>query len=683
MGSNTLSTRIEEKLAISTRIGKECCMHKVHELLRDVNKKAYKPTLLAIGPYHHGKVGQGFMEEHKLRYLQQMLERTGGSVETYIAALRELEETARKCYVECISQTPDECVEMMLLDGCFIIELFRKYEIYKKTIKEEYDPIFQTGWMLSTIARDLLLFENQLPLFILTKLFGMSESNRSGNLGEHIVDIEETNEISVGSSTSTAQIIPTQLNDLVLDFFSGALPFKWNVNTSTYNSTKKIKHLLRLTDEALTFSFLEMVYKRLELGFRFKNAEFEHLLGLIHATICISILDTEIDHAKECQEAGVKLKKAEIFKQQFSLIRKAVIPLLAKMKNTKKAISYYSECQRSGSLVNMGEKLTDLHGLKEIEDWESIPFGSELLKARVEFNMANKFKDKLYEFCDWIPIPFAFELKEAGIELNKANNFKEIYDRNRNEDWMSKQCEIGPQIDGVELNVIQKFKHLLCLNKIENWKSIPYGKELCEAGVKFDKAKKFKRLHALKEIDGWNIHSATELEEAGIKFKKAETSNLLSIQFNNGLMEISPLSIEDDTETYLRNLIAYEQYCDPQNGLNYVYNYVRFMDRLINSPKDVELLRRKGIISNCLGDDEIISTMVNKLGHRISFFNNIYARTFTNLNMHCRRRRNVWMAKLRRDYFNSPWALLSFLAAILLLALATTRTIFSIIPYIP
>ncbi|KAF5465139.1 hypothetical protein F2P56_015170 [Juglans regia] len=293
--------------------------------------------------------------------------------------------------------------------------------------------------------------------------------------------------------------------------------------------------------------------------------------------------------------------------------------------------------------------------------------------------MAKKFKDKLDELCNWRKIPFAIELQEAGIELNKANNFKEIYDQNRNGDHKSKQCEKGTQMDGVKLKTVDKFKHLFCLDKIENWKSIPYGKELREAGVKFHKAKKFKHLHALREIDDLNIHSATELEEAGIKFKKVEKSNLISIKFNNGLMEISPLSIHDHTETYLRNLIAYEQYCDRQNGLNYVYNYVRFMDHLINSPKYVELLRRKGIIINRLGDDESISSMVNKLGHYVRFLTNIYARTFKNLNIHCKRRRNVWMAKLRRDYFSSPWALLSFLAAVLLLALAIAQTIFSII----
>ncbi|XP_041010655.1 UPF0481 protein At3g47200-like [Juglans microcarpa x Juglans regia] len=545
---------------------------------------------------------------------------------------------------------------MMLLDGCFIMELFRKYEINKKTRQEEYDPIFQMAWMLYTIDHDLLLFENQLSLFILAKLFGMSENNGSRT---HI-DVKDG--ISVESSTSTAQVIQTQLKDLALNFFSGFLPFKWNDDASGYNSTKKIKHLLCSVHEALTPLLLEMVCQRLKVGFRFKNTEFEHLLGLIHATIGISLLDTEIAHARECQEA-------EIFKRLFGLIRECIIPLLAKMENMRKAIFYTSEFQKSGFIVNM----------EEIEDWTSIPFGLEFQKAGVEFNMAKKFKDDGGKISNWLTIRYATELQEAGIEFHKAKKFQDLLDhRNRNEDQNSKPCETGTQMDGVELKAVEKLKRLLCLNKIENWKSVPYGKELHEAGVEFNKAKKFKRLLALREIEARNIHGATELAKAGIKFK-AKKSDVFSIKFNNGLMEISPLSIEDHTETYLRNLIAYEQYCHQDNDVNYVYNYVHFMDRLINTPKDVELLRRKGIIHNNLGDDEVISTMVNKLGHHVRFSTNIYARTIMDVNVHCRRRCNVWMANLRHDYFNSPWAWISFLAAFLLLALTVIQTIFSII----
>ncbi|KAG2726615.1 hypothetical protein I3760_01G121900 [Carya illinoinensis] len=336
MDGDALSAHIDEKLDGLTSINtEEHCIFKVHERLLKVNKKAYKPVLHAIGPYNdHDKVGQGLMEEHKLQYLKQMCEtRSDRSVKEYIKVLRELdakgatlEGRAGKCYVECISKNKDEFVEMMLLDGCFIIELFRKCE--GSSPRDDHDPIFQMSWLHAKIARDLLLFENQLPFFVLTTLFLMIE----------------------------------------------------------------------------------------------------------------------------------------------------------------------------------------------------------------------------------------------------------------------------------------------------------------------------------------------KLKESGVKFKKAKHRTKFAIQFRNGVLEILPLRIEDETETFLRNLIAFEQY-SPYNDSSYVTNYMCFMDDLIDSPKDVELLRWKGIIENWLGDDQVASTMVNNLGHHA-----LRAKRW-----------NERKAKLRHNYFNSPWALLLVLAAILLLLLAITQTVFSII----
>jgi hypothetical protein len=126
-GADHVSIRIHEKLVGLTPNAPECCIFRVHTQLRKVNEKAYEPQLLAIGPYHRGKDDLRLMEEHKLRYLQLLLQRRNeSSVETYIKAMRELEERAREFYAEPISLTSDEFVEMMLLDGFFIIELLRK-----------------------------------------------------------------------------------------------------------------------------------------------------------------------------------------------------------------------------------------------------------------------------------------------------------------------------------------------------------------------------------------------------------------------------------------------------------------------------------------------------------------------------------------------------------------------------
>ncbi|KAL5574236.1 hypothetical protein UlMin_023833 [Ulmus minor] len=179
------------------------------------------------------------------------------------------------------------------------------------------------------------------------------------------------------------------------------------------------------------------------------------------------------------------------------------------------------------------------------------------------------------------------------------------------------------------------------------------------------------------------IKSATTLEEFGVVFKKAEKgAKLRDITFtkNGGLLKIPQLMISDRTETIFRNLVAYEKYIEKSDFTDYLF----FMDCLINSPKDVELLRHRGIIENMLGDNEYVSLMFNKICSYVvteistdSDFDGLCQ----DINEYSARRRNKWMAKLQRQYFSSPWSSISVLAAIVLLGLTTVQTVFSIISY--
>ncbi|KAF8015758.1 hypothetical protein BT93_H1327 [Corymbia citriodora subsp. variegata] len=161
---------------------------------------------------------------------------------------------------------------------------------------------------------------------------------------------------------------------------------------------------------------------------------------------------------------------------------------------------------------------------------------------------------------------------------------------------------------------------------------------------------------------------ATELRESRVKLK----AHMKDIRFKNGKLEIPALSIQDHTESQFRNLIAYEQHC--QGGdINYFTDYVTFMDCLINTSKDVKVLCHAGIIRDYLGNDE--------MGDYITLSNFYYSEIFKSVIAYCNRRWNVWMAKLRREYFHSPWAFLSIYAAIVLLLPAAAQTIFSILSY--
>nr|XP_027080228.1 UPF0481 protein At3g47200-like [Coffea arabica]XP_027080229.1 UPF0481 protein At3g47200-like [Coffea arabica] len=184
-----------------------------------------------------------------------------------------------------------------------------------------------------------------------------------------------------------------------------------------------------------------------------------------------------------------------------------------------------------------------------------------------------------------------------------------------------------------------------------------------------------------------HIKCASELRQAGIKFETAnESVSWLDIAFEKGVMKIPTLDVHDVTECVFRNLIGFELYMI--NGLNdrrYVIDYITFMDSLIDSSRDVEKLRHQKIITKWLGDDKAISSVFNSLVKEVEtdagndFF--CYSRVFKQVNEYSSRRWNIWRAHLMRNYFNNPWSIISFAAALVLLVLTFVQTIFSILQF--
>ncbi|CAK9155885.1 unnamed protein product [Ilex paraguariensis] len=133
-------------------------------------------------------------------------------------------------------------------------------------------------------------------------------------------------------------------------------------------------------------------------------------------------------------------------------------------------------------------------------------------------------------------------------------------------------------------------------------------------------------------------------------------------------------------EVLFRNMIVYEQY-NGSTKAAYVTHYLTFLDCLVNTPKDAEILHHHGIIDNWLGDDEAFSTMLNKLCNNIILDGTTfcYSEVFNKVNDYCKCCRPRWMAKLRHYYFNSTWSIISLFGVTLLLLLTIIQTICSIL----
>ncbi|KAI3900302.1 hypothetical protein MKW92_010682 [Papaver armeniacum] len=177
------------------------------------------------------------------------------------------------------------------------------------------------------------------------------------------------------------------------------------------------------------------------------------------------------------------------------------------------------------------------------------------------------------------------------------------------------------------------------------------------------------------------IPSATELSRAGVRFKKGSAEgNFLDIKFNSiGILEIPPLYVYDGTDQLFRNLIACEQIYGGRYSMS---SYVTFMDFLINSADDVKLLRKQGIVTNYLGCDQDVSEMFNKFCVGISDGGDYYSTHIKGINKFYKKRRHIWKATLKREYFSNPWAIVSVLAAILLITLTIISTVFGMLSFL-
>nr|GMD18031.1 UPF0481 protein At3g47200-like [Ipomoea batatas] len=147
-----------------------------------------------------------------------------------------------------------------------------------------------------------------------------------------------------------------------------------------------------------------------------------------------------------------------------------------------------------------------------------------------------------------------------------------------------------------------------------------------------------------------HMNSATELKQVGIRFDKigkvinmpkkygnipspqynSTAISLFDITFHNGvIMSIPCFKVDNYTELFFRNMIAMEQRCSDTLNPKYFTDYARLMDHLVDTNRDVSLLRKKGIIQNLLGEDRKVAYIFNNLSVEVDtstsfFFASVY-----------------------------------------------------------
>ncbi|KAF7012656.1 hypothetical protein CFC21_026825 [Triticum aestivum] len=195
----------------------------------------YKPQTVSLGPFHHGDKELKPMEEHKLRAVRHLLHRANckTTLADLIAAVEEVADELQDAYMGLGEEwqgkeNRGKFVEMMITDGCFLLEVMRTVVAVEENGSIDYmhgDPVFSEHGIQHIkpfVQRDMLMVENQLPLMLLEKMVAAEEgkppsaasinfmvlkflerndASEGINLGLHPLDIYRTSLLKAGMKT--------------------------------------------------------------------------------------------------------------------------------------------------------------------------------------------------------------------------------------------------------------------------------------------------------------------------------------------------------------------------------------------------------------------------------------------------------------------------------------------------
>ncbi|KAM3262910.1 hypothetical protein ACQJBY_053199 [Aegilops geniculata] len=191
------------KCAASTSAGKAAqqSIYRVPEWLKNSNNmKAYQPQVMALGPFHHGAPNLMPMEEHKDRAVVRRLTKRGKSGQAYIDAIYGVAEQLLAAYGKDLrkewhaANNRQSFVEMMVRDGCFLLELISLGLRPQSPDGGDGDLFFNAHnymYMRGAIISDVLAMENQLPLLLLQTLLRVDYGTTANALTDGDEGVED------------------------------------------------------------------------------------------------------------------------------------------------------------------------------------------------------------------------------------------------------------------------------------------------------------------------------------------------------------------------------------------------------------------------------------------------------------------------------------------------------------
>uniref|UniRef100_A0A0D9X4S1 Uncharacterized protein n=1 Tax=Leersia perrieri TaxID=77586 RepID=A0A0D9X4S1_9ORYZ len=174
------------------------------------------------------------------------------------------------------------------------------------------------------------------------------------------------------------------------------------------------------------------------------------------------------------------------------------------------------------------------------------------------------------------------------------------------------------------------------------------------------------------------IPSVAQLAACGVRFAPAP-EGIAGIAFDpvTATLSLPVITVDGNTEVILRNLVAYEAVA--VRGPLVLARYTELMNGIIDTAKDIKILRQSGVVVNRMKSDGEAAEMWNGMcrATRLSKVPRLDG-TIRAVNEHRSRKATVRMRKLLKRYVFRSWRVLTLLAAVVLLLMTALQTFCSV-----
>ncbi|KAK8465133.1 hypothetical protein PHAVU_010G158100 [Phaseolus vulgaris] len=150
----------------------------VPKLLMASDPDSYVPQQVAIGPYHYWRPELYEMQRYKIAAAKRFQKRLQScKLETLVDQLTNLEQRVRACYHKFLDFNGETLVWMMAVDALFLLEFLQVFAMQEgakvQRVSSSMSHLVDYAGKKSAhnaILRDIVMLENQIPLFVLRKM---------------------------------------------------------------------------------------------------------------------------------------------------------------------------------------------------------------------------------------------------------------------------------------------------------------------------------------------------------------------------------------------------------------------------------------------------------------------------------------------------------------------------------